>query len=65
MHLSDISDEEKREQLDQRLVQMIVDSQWPAIQETLKAEFATDPASLALVLRAGRRACERMVEHLL
>jgi len=55
----------EKDRLERKLIQMIVDSQWPAVQETLEAEFATDPASLALVLRAGRRACERMVEHLL
>jgi len=52
-----------RQELEKRLVEVIVDSQWAAVEETLRREFA-EP-NLETALKAGRRACERMVEHLL
>lgn len=49
--------------LEKRLARAIVDSQWEAILEALQEEFKD--AELDLALRAGRIACERMIEHML
>lgn len=55
--------ERLRSAIEKELAKELIDRHWPAIEETLRQEFA-EP-ELAVALKAGRRACERLVEHIL
>ena len=39
----------------------LVERHWPAVEETLRQEFAGP--GLETALKAGKRACERLIEH--
>jgi len=45
------------------IAKAILERHWPAIEETLRQEFGE--AEIEVALKAGRRACERLVEHML
>ena len=51
-----------RRKLEEKLAAELVDRHWPAIEETLRAEFSGP--CLGVALRAARRACERLIEHI-
>ena len=49
--------------LEEKVAEEVMREHWPAVEETLRAEFGG--ACLEVALRAGRRACQRLVEHIL
>ena len=51
-----------RRQVEEKMARKLVERHWPAIEETLRAEFAGE--CLDVALRAGRRACERLLQHI-
>ena len=50
-----------REEIEKKIVAVVVEHYWPAVEETLRQEFPG--AGLETALKAGRRACERLLEH--
>ena len=50
-----------RRAIEQELAQKLVEHHWPAVEETLRAEF--DGPCLDTALAAGKRALHRLVEH--
>ena len=55
--------ERLRSAVEKELAKELIDRHWPAIEETLRREFGE--AEIEVALKAGRRACERLVEHML
>ncbi len=51
-----------RRKVEEHIAEELVRRHWPAVEETLRREFAGP--CLEVALRAARRACERLVEHI-
>ncbi len=52
-----------RRKMEGKVVREIVQWHWPAVERTIREEFGGEDVELAL--RAARRACERLLEHML
>jgi len=52
-----------RPTIERGAARQLVEQHWPAIEKTLREEFPGP--ELGVALKAGRKACERLVEHAL
>lgn len=52
-----------KQRLEREIVEWIIDRHWPAVSETLREQFGQENIDIAL--KAGRVACERLIEHML